>query len=212
MKINKCRVFELIPAGLKLGQLFTGSVLIGFLRGVVGPFIDAAVNVFKMLVSVYKLVAAIVGYFKAKRDTQEIEQLLAITTESIGKHYNYEKCAATQQLFEMLSVLEEERKQVSDEAARLERNTGQTVDTNNAAAKLQFMKQAIDEDISIFLSSFTEVEIKAAETLQSQSNSDRPLLRAKIFYKKHMSAINSIAVAKTPESVRSLLDIGRNKK
>jgi hypothetical protein len=178
------------------------------LRGVVGPFIDAAVNVFKMLVSVYKLVASIVGYFKAKRNTQEIEQLLAITTENIEKHYNYEKCAATQQLFEMLTVLEDERKQISNEAARLEKNSGRPVDTNNVAAKLQFMKQAIDEDISIFLTSFSEPEIKAAEALQAQTPADRPLLRTKIFYRKQMSAINAIAVAKSPESIRSLLDIG----
>lgn len=204
----KCKTFEIIPAGVKLAALFTGSIALGVLRAVVGPFLDAAINVFKMLVSVYKLVAAIVGYFRAKRETKEVEELLRITSENIQKHYAYEKCSATEQLYEMLNILESERSAATKRAEKMaSKVTSRSSETDENNKKLEFMKLAVDDDVNIFLSSFSEAEIKSGETLQ-QSQPDQIPLREKLFYRKYLSAINSIAVAKSSQSLRSLLDDG----
>lgn len=175
-----------------------------------GPFLDAAINVFKMLVSVYKLVAAIVGYFRAKRETKEVEQLLAIASENIEKHYSFEKCSATEQLYEMLKILEDERDDCQKQADKMQKDVSQTsTSQDDANKKLEFMQLAVNDDINIFLSSFSQEEIKSAETLQSQQpHEGQLLLTEKIFYRKHLSAINSIAVARSKESLRSLLDDG----
>lgn len=192
----------------------------GVLRAVVGPFLDAAINVFKMLVSVYKLVAAIVGYFRAKRETKEVEQLLAIASENIEKHYSFEKCSATEQLYEMLKILEDERDDCQKQADKMQKDVSQTsTSQDDANKKLEFMQLAVNDDINIFLSSFSQEEIKSAETLQKkikpaetlqsqQPHEGKLLLTEKIFYRKHLSAINSIAVARSKESLRSLLDDG----
>ncbi len=182
-----------------------------------GPFLEAAVNVFKMLVSVYKLVMAIVGYFRAKREMKEIVQLLEINDKNIEKHYSYEKCSASEQLYEMLKILEDERNNSKRLVEKMEEFSKKNESKDEEKKKLEFMHLAIDEDVNIFLTSFTESEIVTAEDIQNKhpiileidgKKKNQMLLRDKIFYRKYLSPINSIAVARSKESLRILIDDG----
>ena len=201
------------------------------MRAVVGPFLEAAINVFKTLVSVYKLVSAIVGYFRAKRETEEVKQLMNIITENLKKHYTFEKCSATEQLYEMLKILQDERAAANKKPIEKdvsEENNPETEtdkinnykdseyckdkDRNEDKKKLEFMKLSLNDDVNIFLSSFSQDEIEKAETFQKacENFKETPFfsLKEKILYRKYMSAINSIAVARSKESLISLLEDG----